>query len=214
MEELEIILNGEMVKIKIIRKNNKNIYFRFNERNELVVTLHPRISTKKVLKLMKENEKSLVKMYLRSKSKQDREDETRILGLKYDVKINESYRNITFDEGTIYVNSRSTLEKYISNLTRQVFKEEINKILKIMPNIPKFTLKIRKMKTRWGVCNYVKKIITLNSELIKYDRNIIDYVIIHELSHFTYHNHSSDFWELVATYFPNYKKARKELRGE
>lgn len=214
MEELEIILNGEMVKIKIIRKNNKNIYFRFNERNELVVTLHPRISTKKVLKLMKENEKSLVKMYLRSKSKQDREDETRILGLKYDVKINESYRNITFDEGTIYVNSRSTLEKYISNLTRQVFNEEINKILKIMPNIPKFTLKIRKMKTRWGVCNYVKKIITLNSELIKYDRNIIDYVIIHELSHFTYHNHSSDFWELVATYFPNYKKARKELRGE
>ena len=212
MEELEIILNGEIVKIKIIRKNNKNIYFRFNEQNELVVTVHPRISTKKVLKLMKENEKSLVKMYLRSKSKQDREDETRILGLKYDVKINESYRNITFDEGTIYVNSRSTLDKYISNLTKQIFSEEINKILAIMPNIPEFTLRVRKMKSRWGVCNYVKKTVTLNSELIKYERSIIDYVIVHEFSHFTYHDHSSSFWTLVRTYYPDYKKARKELR--
>ena len=83
-----------------------------------------------------------------------------------------------------------------------------------MPNIPKFTLKIRKMKTRWGVCNYIKNTVTLNSELIKYERNIIDYVIIHEFSHFTHHDHSAAFWSLVAKYYPNYKLARKELREE
>ena len=212
MEELEIILNGEIVKIKIIRKNNKNIYFRFNEQNELVVTVHPRISTKKVLKLMKENEKSLVKMYLRSKSKQDREDETRILGLKYNIKISENYNNITFEDEIIYVNSKSTLDKYISNLTKKIFKEEINKILAIMPDIPEFTLRVRKMKSRWGVCNYVKRVVTLNSELIKYERSIIDYVIVHEFSHFTHHDHSPSFWALVSVYYPDYKKARKELR--
>lgn len=212
MEELEIILNGEIVNIKIIRKNNKNIYFRFNDQNELVVTVHPRISTKKVLKLIKENEKSLAKMYMRSKNKQDREDETRILGLKYDIKINENYHDVTFDDGIIYVNSKNTLDKYISNLTKQIFTEEINKVLEIMPNIPPFTLKVRKMKTRWGVCNYVKKTVTLNSELIKYERSIIDYVIVHEFSHFTHHDHSTAFWALVSTYYPDYKKARKELR--
>ena len=83
-----------------------------------------------------------------------------------------------------------------------------------MPNIPLFTLRIRKMKTRWGVCNYMKKIVTLNSELIKYDRDIIDYVIVHEFSHFTHHDHSSSFWNLVNIYYPEYKKARKELREE
>ena len=212
MEELEIILNGEIVNIKIIRKNNKNIYFRFNDQNELVVTVHPRISTKKVLKLIKENEKSLAKMYMRSKNKQAREDETRILGLKYDIKINENYHDVTFDDGIIYVNSKNTLDKYINNLTKKIFREEVNKILEIMPDIPEFTLKVRKMKSRWGVCNYVKKTVTLNSELIKYERSIIDYVIVHEFSHFTHHDHSTAFWALVSTYYPDYKKARKELR--
>ena len=104
------------------------------------------------------------------------------------------------------------LNKYINKLTSQVFSEEIAKILKIMPNIPEFTLKIRKMSSRWGVCNYVKKTVTLNSELIKYERKIIDYVIVHEFSHFTHHNHSAAFWDLVETYYPLYKLARKELK--
>ena len=68
------------------------------------------------------------------------------------------------------------------------------------------------MKSRWGVCNYVKKTVTLNSELIKYERSIIDYVIVHEFSHFTHYDHSTAFWALVSTYYPDYKKARKELR--
>ena len=214
IEERKISLGNEIIKVKIIRKNNKNIYFRFDEESNLIVTSNKKISTSKIIKLIEDNESSLIRLLNKNKNKQDKDGEIKILGLKYDIKEDPNISKITFNNGNIYINNSKYLEKYISNLTRQVFNEEINKILKIMPNIPKFTLKIRKMKTRWGVCNYVKKIITLNSELIKYDRNIIDYVIIHELSHFTYHNHSSDFWELVATYFPNYKKARKELRGE
>ena len=117
------------------------------------------------------------------------------------------------DNGIIYAESLEKLNKYIAELTNQIFKEEIKKVLKIMPNIPEFTLRIRKMKTRWGVCNYIKKTVTLNSELIKYERSIIDYVIVHEFSHFTHHDHSAAFWKLVGTYYPDYKKARKELRG-
>ena len=212
MEESQIILSGEAVNVKIIRKNNKNIYFRFNDKNELVVTASPKISTKKILKLINENEKSLNRMFLRSKTKQDNEGEIRILGLKYDIELSSSHQEVVIDNGIIYTNNRSTLNKYISNLTKQIFTEEINKVLEIMPNIPPFTLKVRKMKTRWGVCNYVKKTVTLNSELIKYERSIIDYVIIHEFSHFTHHDHSAAFWTLVSTYYPDYKKARKELR--
>lgn len=214
IEERKISLGNEIIKVKIIRKNNKNIYFRFDEESNLIVTSNKKISTSKIIKLIEDNESSLIRLLNKNKNKQDKDGEIKILGLKYNIKEDPNISKITFNNGNIYINNSKYLEKYISNLTRQVFNEEINKILKIMPNIPKFTLKIRKMKTRWGVCNYVKKIITLNSKLIKYDRNIIDYVIIHELSHFTYHNHSSNFWELVATYFPNYKKARKELRGE
>ena len=214
MEEKEIVINDELIKVKIKRKNNKNIYFRFDEKNNLMVTAHPKISTKKILKLISENEKSLNRMLLRSKKKQDQEGEIRLLGLKYDIELSSLYQEVVIDNGIIYTNNISTLNKYMSNLTKQIFTEEINKILEIMPNIPEFTLKIRKMKTRWGVCNYIKKTVTLNSELIKYKRNIIDYVIIHEFSHFTYHDHSTSFWNLVKKYYPDYKKARKELREE
>jgi predicted metal-dependent hydrolase len=41
---------------------------------------------------------------------------------------------------------------------------------------------------------------------------LVDYVIIHELCHTQVLSHSSKFWELVSTYFPGYKEARKQLR--
>ena len=73
-------------------------------------------------------------------------------------------------------------------------------------------LKIRTMKTRWGVYNKLKHSITLNSRLIEYDYEKIDYVIIHELSHVIHFNHSNEFWNLVSKYCPEYKRIRKELK--
>ena len=84
----------------------------------------------------------------------------------------------------------------------EIFKEEI----------PYPKLKIRTMTTRWGVCNIRDDSVTLNSKLIEYDISKLDYVIIHELSHFIHFNHSKDFWKLVAQYIPNYKQIRKEMR--
>ena len=83
MEELEVYLNDELVKVKIIYKNNKNIYFRFDSEGNLIITVHPRISKKKIIKLVKENEKSLIRLMKRNKKKQDQAGEIRLLGLKY-----------------------------------------------------------------------------------------------------------------------------------
>ena len=213
MEEFVVEINEEEIPLRIVRRNNKNIYFRFDTDGALVVSASPRISTKKILKLVEENKPSLENMYKRIKKRMDEEGEIRILGLKYDIIMDENVESVTFDNGVVYARNITMLNKYMTKLIHQVFREEIERILDIMPGIPKFTLKIRKMKSRWGVCNYVKKTVTLNSELIKYDRHIIDYVIVHEFSHFTHHDHSKAFWSLVSEYYPDYKMARKELRG-
>ena len=84
----------------------------------------------------------------------------------------------------------------------QQFEEPIHK--------PK--LKLRKMKTRWGVCNRRDDSITLNTRLLEYDTKYLDYVIIHELSHLVHFDHSKEFWEVVAKYCPDYKLLRKEMR--
>lgn len=212
MKSSQILLNGQTINVKIIPKKNKNIYFRFDSEKNLIVTAPYRISERKILKLIQENEKALAKMLERTEKKRDNEDELRLLGLKYDLKIEDTFENVYIDGGIIYAKNKTVLNKFIGDLTKKIFAEEINKVLELMPNIPEFQLRIRKMKTRWGVCNYVKKTVTLNSELIKYERTIIDYVIVHEFSHFTHHNHGKEFWTLVGTYYPEYKKARKELR--
>lgn len=69
------------------------------------------------------------------------------------------------------------------------------------------------MTSRWGVCNLKNKNITLNLELSKYEMEALDYVIVHELSHFIYPDHSKKFWSLVAKYYPEYKDIRKRLRN-
>ena len=70
------------------------------------------------------------------------------------------------------------------------------------------------MTSRWGVCNIKNHNVTLNSELSTYNIECLNYVIVHELSHFIHPNHSKDFWFLVGKYYPNYKEIRKYLRNK
>ena len=105
------------------------------------------------------------------------------------------------------------LDLWLNKEMKKLFQNRLDYIYnKYEENIPYPSLRIRKMKTRWGVCNVKTHVITLNSELLRYDIEKLDYVITHELAHLIHHNHSKNFWNLVEKYCPNYKKVRKELR--
>jgi predicted metal-dependent hydrolase len=69
------------------------------------------------------------------------------------------------------------------------------------------------MKTRWGTCNYIKKVITLNTRLFNFNKNIIEYVIMHEYVHFLHANHGKYFHEEMQKRMPDYKERRKILKG-
>jgi predicted metal-dependent hydrolase len=71
---------------------------------------------------------------------------------------------------------------------------------------------IKSYKARWGSCSS-KGDINLNWQLIQAPQVIVDYVIFHELCHLTHHNHSRDFWGLVAHFDPEYKTHRQWLKN-
>ncbi|OGN91908.1 MAG: hypothetical protein A2Z75_06485 [Chloroflexi bacterium RBG_13_50_10] len=70
---------------------------------------------------------------------------------------------------------------------------------------------IRGQKTRWGSCSR-KKNLSFNWKLIMAPEPVIDYVIIHELTHLKEMNHSKRFWELVAQYCPGWRDYKKWLK--
>ena len=114
----------------------------------------------------------------------------------------------------IYVKDNKMLDKWYKEECLKIFKDRIKAQLENFKGIPNFSLRVRKMKTRWGVNNVTKKIITLNSELLHKDVSLIDYVIVHELCHFYEANHSKRFWLEVEKRYPYYKLARKRMRVE
>lgn len=92
----------------------------------------------------------------------------------------------------------------------QIVEETAKDLIKITGLVPN-KIRIKNIKYAWGSCSSNKNI-TINANLIKYSEEAIRYVVLHELCHLKYMNHSADFWKLVETYMPDYKEVKKELK--
>lgn len=211
---MNIQLGTYTIPLEIIRKNNKNIYFRFKDDGTLYVTCNRFVSVAEVKRLITSNESSLLKMYKNFLKQNEKNNHFYYLGDPYTIVYDDSLKKVTIIDDMIYTKDEKMLEKWYKNEALKIFGERIKAQVINFHDIPEFTWKIRKMTTRWGVNNVTKRIITLNSELLKKDVTLIDYVIVHELCHFYEANHSQRFWNQVSIRYPYYKLARKRLRVE
>ncbi|MBR4230876.1 MAG: SprT-like domain-containing protein [Bacilli bacterium] len=209
---MKISLGNYDVIVKIVYKNNRNIVFRFDENGNLIVSCPHNTLNDEIASLITKNESSLIRMYERCLEQMKYAQEFWYLGNRYDVIFEDGIENAFIEENYIHAKDESMLEDFLKEEMQKVFDEEISICRKCFNNLPDFKLKIRKMKTRWGVCNRHNNTITLNTELIKKKVDLIDYVIIHEMAHFYEGNHSKKFWAIVEKACPNYKLRRKELR--
>ena len=90
------------------------------------------------------------------------------------------------------------------------FTERVNHFCKVM-DVTVGRITIRNQKTRWGSCSS-KGNVNFNYQLYYMPRELMDYVIIHELSHRRHMNHSAEFWQEVEKYCKAYRECRKKLR--
>lgn len=207
IKENKIVLNGQEYTYIIQRKNIKNIYFRVKEDFKIYVSTNYLVSVSQIEKLLKTNISDIEKLYQRASHKQEK---LIYLGDKLTFQYENTKPRI--ENNIIYGKSEEECQKHIYSLAGDLFKQRITQIKYQFNDLPDFKLRVRKMKTRWGVCNKKSMTVTLNLELITKPVNLIDYVIIHELCHFKYMDHSFKFWNYVAKFYPYYKKARKELK--
>ncbi len=179
---------------------------------KIQVTTNFFTSEKMITKLIKENTDKIRKMLINQEKKNENNIGFFYLGKKYDI-IYVEYCDIRLGENKVFLNKNLDLDKWYKNQAKILFKEHLDKVYhKFSKKIPYPDLKIRKMTTRWGVCNTKTKTITLNLELIKRDTKYLDYVIVHELAHLIHANHSTKFWSLVEENMKDYKKYRKEMK--
>lgn len=205
-------IDDTVCEVIIDKKNNKNTYIRLKDDLNIYITTGPFTTKKQIIELLDNNYEFLKKTLNKRKVMNKRNEMFYYLGKNYDI-IVISTKDIEIYQDKIYVKNIEYLNKWYKKQLKTIFIERLQYIYNLFDEeIPFPNLRIRKMKTRWGVCNKKTKTVTLNSELLKYSIDKLDYVIVHELSHFIYFDHSSNFWKQVEKYIPNYKKIRKELK--
>lgn len=210
---MKLDVDGTYYDIVIEKKSgNRNTYIRVKKDLTIHVTTNKFTSDKSILKLIEDNYDKVVKMIEAQEVKKSNNEGFFYLGRKYDI-VYAEWCDISFGENKVFLNRKLDIDKWYKEQAYVLFKEHLDKMYhKFSKKIPYPELKIRKMKSRWGVCNIRTKVITLNLELIKRDIKYLDYVIVHEMSHLIHGDHSSNFWNLVGENMPEYKKYREEMK--
>ncbi len=162
-------------------------------------------------------EKTLEKSNIPQRKEKLFEDGEKLLylGEEKTLKLNSGVRTL-IDEGVLIVNAENKVEaktrlrKFYRLETIRMVKEYILKYHDIFEvTSPKITYKF--YKSKWGSCS-AKNDFSFNALLSMAPEKVIEYVVIHELSHIEIKNHSKVFWNKVGAYDPSYKKHRKWLK--
>lgn len=103
------------------------------------------------------------------------------------------------------------LDRKIKSLALDILRSRVEKHRKRM-NIPVgYDVKITNMRACMGKNYYVKHLLTFDRILIHFSTEIIDSVVIHELTHHFVQNHSDEFYRILLTYCPDYRRLREKL---
>ena len=205
VKEFIYFVDDKPYQVEIIYKRMKNIYFRFN--GEIFKVTCPYRTTITAIKSgLDKYAKKIISRNVKFNAESD--DYIYIFGnkilLSYPGEINFS------DGGVISYKDNDDLHKKLKKWFLNVLKRRTEYFAKLM-HAPAYLVKLRKMKSRYGSNNRNTKTITYSLTLIHYSIEIIDSVVVHELTHCFVYDHSDNFYRLLYKYCPNYDTLRKKL---
>ena len=226
----EIIDIGNVdLEIQIERTNRKRTIALQFKNNKLIIKTPRSVSKKTLVDLIKRKQRWINQRAILNFEEQNlknrefidndkfyfRGDEYRlslILGRKEAVKIEGSLLLVSYvdDKSIGRENIKRLLEDWYLKESIKILKartEELAQQMRVQPN----GITVKSYNSKWGSCTANKKI-SYNWRIIMAPDHIIDYLIVHELSHIIEPNHSKNFWYQVGNYCKDFQKKRKWLR--
>ncbi|MDR9415459.1 MAG: SprT family zinc-dependent metalloprotease [Gracilimonas sp.] len=147
-----------------------------------------------------------------------------IWGKEYQLKIVEEHKSpkVILKDNMVKMHVRPGSDnqkkaKVLKEWYRAELKKEIPKLIKkwepIM-NVSVTEFGVKDMKTRWGTCNIRAQRIWLNLQLAKKRPELLEYVVVHEMTHLHERLHNKRFYGLMKKFLPNWKSLKNELNGK
>lgn len=165
--------------------------------------------------LKKKKELSALGRDLSEKNYQDGQ-QILYLGEEYLLVVNSNHKKTEkkeWGEKKVVTSSVQSFKKWYRQeaqaLLGEIMTEQMEKVRQEQLGFPQWG--IRKMKRRWGSCSYVKQKILLNQDLIKIERELIKYVVMHEICHLKHPNHSLSFYKMFSQYMPDWKDRKEKI---
>lgn len=237
MESINLYLspiNG-FVEVSIVRKNIKNVHLKVFRTLEVVLSVPMLVPDDWVDDFLNKRIQWIdnqITMYKKSAGNNTLDrirngTSVQLLGKDMRIVIVPSLLNsIELDEKQIIiystcVNDEEQIQKVFSkwwrNFAYALFQEETRVLFDRIYrkyNLVEPVICMRKMKTLWGSCTPTKSKITLNEYLIKANKSCIQYVVLHELTHLLYPNHSKQFYDFLTIQMPDWQERKKQLDHE
>ena len=222
-----IEIKGIPFEVEIERKRIKNLYLRV-EGNKILASAPLRMPNYEIYNFINTKRNWIYKTYNYYEYKENVThmykggDIFYVYNVPFKLVKSIGKKNIVIKENTIYLTYKNDSEDAIKYLYKHFDKlllikadEFLNKHLDFLSDygynqIP--TIKCKIMSSKWGVCYTRKNMINISSYLIHYPFECLEYIIVHEMTHFIIPNHSKRFYEIVSNNMPEYKRASDKLK--
>lgn len=230
----EIVLGDRRVVYDLQRKNVKNINLRIRRDGSVTVSAGRNVPVGAIEHFIVSNSDFIRKALSRCaeeagnvpKPKQYTDGELhtvfgrdRILkvlqGKQNCIEYNDAFITLTVTDPSDAALKRKCMEQWMDSLCRETILSLCRAVYpKFQPcGIAFPQIRFRKMVSRWGSCQTVKRILTFNTALIFVPVSCIEYVVVHEFTHFLQPDHSPEFYRKMAVFLPDWKE-RKQLLAD
>ena len=208
----EVVLDGTSFKIKhSLRPNMRRIIMRIEKKGELRLS-SSRVSNKQLKSFIEENKTWIIEQNKSFK-------EVNLVGssfyyLNNIYKVKHHLKSLQLNERNIYINplkAKKQCDIFYKKCAKEYLPDRVD-FWQVKMNLEYNKLGFRLAKKRWGSCNS-KRNISLNPYMMKLSHEMIDYIIVHELSHLRHMNHSKEFYECIQNYIPEYRRIEKEIKA-